>query len=88
LGSATQLTFDRDPAAGVHLDDLFRDGQSEPGAAARWGVLGALEAVEDVRHVVGGDADAWMPMSNKIRCGWWTRTTDSASSPVAAVATS
>ena len=47
---------DRDPAA-VAVDDPGRDGEAQPGPAARR-ARGALEPLEDVRQVLGPDARA------------------------------
>src|SRR6266545_1518685 len=57
------------PRAALHVDrpamrlgDPLADGEAEPGtcalARARAGRVGAPEAVEDVRQIAGGDADA------------------------------
>lgn len=44
----------------MSLDDRAGDGQSEAGLAALSGVrrVGAVEAIEDVRYVLRGDAAA------------------------------
>ena len=48
---------DPDPAA-VEFDDGLGDGEAQPGALGLQGVLNALEALEEPREVLGGDADA------------------------------
>jgi len=42
------------------LDDALRDGQAEAAATllARAGAVGAVESLEDVRQVLGDDANA------------------------------
>ena len=44
--------------AAVLLGDLADDGQPQAGARPAAGIRAAVEAVEDVRQVLGGDASA------------------------------
>src|SRR5262245_45306911 len=69
--SMARLTLGPNRAA-VRHDDLARDRQAQPGtaAAARPRAIGAVEAIEDVRQVFGGDALAGV--SHLQDDGRWT----------------